>query len=98
MAAHKANQTILLRGVVALIFHVRQTEQFCELRKVNLASLQNLLPFRFIPSNPHSLIVEKFSYFTTRGSMMHSGRGLGCVPRIYCSDREVKRSCWETLA
>src|SRR6266446_7455926 len=98
MPAYKANQAILLRVVVTLVFHVRQTKQFCELRKVNMAPLQNLLPFRFIPSNPHSLIVEKFSLFTIRGSIMHSGRGLGCVPRIYCSDREVKRSCWETLA
>src|SRR5215471_21727773 len=66
MAAYKANQAILLRVVVTLVFHVRQTKQFCELCQVNMAPLQNLLPFRFIPSNPHSLIVEKFSLFTTR--------------------------------
>ena len=80
MAAYKANQAILLRVVVTLVFHLRQTQQFCELCKVNMALLQNLLPFRFIPSNPHSLIVEKFSLFTTRGKM-DMGSGLGRAPR-----------------
>ena len=80
MAAYKANQAILLRVVVTLVFHVRQTQQFCELCKVNMALLQNLLPFRFIPSNPHSLIVEKFSIFTTR-EKMDMGSGLGRAPR-----------------
>ena len=76
MAAYKANQAILLRVVVTLVFYVRQTKQFCELCKVNMTPLQNLLPFRFIPSNPHSLIVEKFTLFTTREKMdMGSGRG-----------------------
>src|SRR5215475_13218690 len=80
MATYKANQAILLRVVVTLVFHVRQTKQFCELCQVNMAPLQNLLPFRFIPSNPHSLIVEKFSLFTTREKMV-MGSGLGRAPR-----------------
>ena len=75
MAAYKANQAILL-SVVTLVFHVRQTKQFCELCKVNMTPLQNLLPFRFIPSNLHSLIVGKFSLFTTR-EKMDMGSGLG---------------------
>jgi len=85
MAFYKANQAILLRVVFALIFHVRQTEQFHELRKVNLAPLQNLLPFSFIPSNPHSTIVEKLYLFATMRRVMDSGR-------VHSSDQEVKRS------
>jgi hypothetical protein len=45
-----------------------------------MTPLQNLLPFRFIPSNPHSLIVEKFTLFTTREKMDMSS-GIGRAPR-----------------
>lgn len=35
------------------------------LRKVNLAPLEDLLPFRFIPSYMHEKIVELLYHFTT---------------------------------
>ena len=50
---NKANEAVLFRIVVALIFHIGQGEQVVELGKVNMASLEDLLPFRFILSNSH---------------------------------------------
>jgi hypothetical protein len=48
----KANEAVLFWIVVALVFHIRQGEQLVELGKINVAPLEDLLPFCFIPSNP----------------------------------------------
>ena len=41
----KANEAVLFRIVVALVFHIGQGEQVVELGKVNMAPLEDLLPF-----------------------------------------------------
>ena len=54
--------------IVALVFHIGQSEQLVELGKVNVALLEDLLSFRFIPSNPHRQRVYKYYTVLQRGS------------------------------
>ena len=49
----KANEAVLFRVVVALVFDIGQREELINLGKVNMAPLENLLPFEFIPSDTH---------------------------------------------
>lgn len=58
----KAKEAVLFWVVVALVFHIGQCEQLVELGKVNVAPLEDLFPFRFIPLNPHRKKV--WSYYT----------------------------------
>jgi hypothetical protein len=58
----KPNKAVLFWVVVPLVFHIGQGEQLVELCKVNVAPLEDLLPFRFIPSNPHRQRV--YNYYT----------------------------------
>jgi hypothetical protein len=53
----KANETVLFWVVVALIFYIGQREDLIKAGKVNIAPLEDLLPFGFIPSNTHRRIV-----------------------------------------
>jgi hypothetical protein len=58
----RAKEAVLFWVVVALVSHIGQYEQLVELGKVNVAPLEDLFPFRFIPSNPHRKKV--WSYYT----------------------------------
>ena len=83
LPTNKANEAgVLFRIVVALIFHIRrQGEQVVELGKVNMAPLEDLLPFRFIPSNSHRQRV--YNYYIV----------LQLLPRI----RRSRRGFYEIL-
>ena len=46
----KTDAPLLFGIITALVFNVRQTQHLVQDGKVNLPSLQHLLPFRFIPA------------------------------------------------
>jgi hypothetical protein len=56
-STNKADKTVLFGVIVALIFDIGQREELINLGKVNMAPLENLLPFEFIPSDTHAKIV-----------------------------------------
>jgi len=71
LSTDKANQAVVCRVVAPLIFDIRETEQLVQVRKINLAPLQDLLSLGFIPSNAHKGIVGFLYLFAISVSALH---------------------------